>query len=782
MTSTRKTVRRALLALLLVSLLVQLLPATAFAYGEDDQTLIITHINTSPTTEGSAIIISGSNAKKVGEKGGFQWWCLYIFDWDIKQNCFVLKEKHTKTGTNEDKSDVEIPQHGFAYGICVGNDYTSSGGINYITDRVKNSYAYAAKLDIGTKAYLYGTHLYGGTIKTNGKNWYDPAFVSESYIKIGAPDDGKVAYNPVDSWGEAAQQRILTTEKANFNHYANGDCLLFTPAHGLTAGPDSGVTVGPDYSWWSSVVFAWDASKKCYVCVATDFNTGNGNAKRAVLPRNGFVIMDCSSASNGAVKSCSVGTKAWLYENPEKPGCHIVCLNLPEDGMNLVLLGDVDDVNDEQLATPVVTAPAAGESVSPKGITVRWDAVPGATNYTFALSCSTPNPFNDFIVQPTVQTGTSYTVPAGTLKVGNVYTAVVYANGADGKATSIPAYARFFCVSEESMTSSLRDKTIVAFGDSLTARSGWVNLLGAQIGTEVVNAGVGGDSTGNGKSRFEKDVLAKNPDITLICFGMNDQAQQTAQNRPLTPLDTYTENLTYFVTELQKIDSDVVFICPHDAYAADGYYQPNEYGLDYAYGNMKLFCEAMRQVAVAYHCDIIDIYAETLDEDMSKFLNPGDGIHQSTYGHEKWAEYVGNYLSAKYDGRNKATVTVECKDADGKSCGSYTLTGAVGATLYVPAKPVASKSLVGEEKLLTLTGDTTVTYRYTDEPTAALGDLTGDSRIDSSDYLLLKRYMLGTFALSETQKPLADINRDGKVDSTDYLLLKRHILGTYKIG
>jgi hypothetical protein len=54
-------------ALLLV--LVTVLPLAVSAYGKDDSTLLITHINTSPSTEGSAIILSGSSVKKLGEKG-----------------------------------------------------------------------------------------------------------------------------------------------------------------------------------------------------------------------------------------------------------------------------------------------------------------------------------------------------------------------------------------------------------------------------------------------------------------------------------------------------------------------------------------------------------------------------------------------------------------------------------------------------------------------------------------------------------------------------------------
>ncbi len=68
------------------------------------------------------------------------------------------------------------------------------------------------------------------------------------------------------------------------------------------------------------------------------------------------------------------------------------------------------------------------------------------------------------------------------------------------------------------------------------------------------------------------------------------------------------------------------------------------------------------------------------------------------------------------------------------------------------------------------------------EPKYLLGDINNDGVVDSTDYLLLKRVMLGTYKLTDEQALAADINQDGTVDSSDYLLLKRVMLGTYKIA
>jgi len=61
-----------------------------------------------------------------------------------------------------------------------------------------------------------------------------------------------------------------------------------------------------------------------------------------------------------------------------------------------------------------------------------------------------------------------------------------------------------------------------------------------------------------------------------------------------------------------------------------------------------------------------------------------------------------------------------------------------------------------------------------------LGDIDEDGDVDAADYVLVKRAVLKTYELSETQKTVADIDADGDVDATDYVLVKRIVLGTYK--
>jgi hypothetical protein len=62
------------------------------------------------------------------------------------------------------------------------------------------------------------------------------------------------------------------------------------------------------------------------------------------------------------------------------------------------------------------------------------------------------------------------------------------------------------------------------------------------------------------------------------------------------------------------------------------------------------------------------------------------------------------------------------------------------------------------------------------------GDVNGNGKLDAQDYAMVKRYVLGTFKLTEKQKERADVDGDGKVTSKDYAMIKRAYLGTYEIG
>ncbi|MBQ7646285.1 MAG: leucine-rich repeat protein, partial [Clostridia bacterium] len=60
---------------------------------------------------------------------------------------------------------------------------------------------------------------------------------------------------------------------------------------------------------------------------------------------------------------------------------------------------------------------------------------------------------------------------------------------------------------------------------------------------------------------------------------------------------------------------------------------------------------------------------------------------------------------------------------------------------------------------------------------AVQGDTDGNGKIDSTDYICIKRHILGINGLSGAYKKAADTDMNGKIDSTDYIMIKRQILG-----
>jgi len=80
--------------------------------------------------------------------------------------------------------------------------------------------------------------------------------------------------------------------------------------------------------------------------------------------------------------------------------------------------------------------------------------------------------------------------------------------------------------------------TIVGFGDSITQATvgmpdenkRWLNVLKEKLSAHfkghrfaVINSGIGGNSAREAMARFEKDVVAKDPDVVILEFGGNNR-------------------------------------------------------------------------------------------------------------------------------------------------------------------------------------------------------------------------------------------------------------------
>ena len=113
--------------------------------------------------------------------------------------------------------------------------------------------------------------------------------------------------------------------------------------------------------------------------------------------------------------------------------------------------------------------------------------------------------------------------------------------------------------------------TIVAFGDSVTHGAlaqgeinyetvYWnrlkkkINQVNNYVPVNVINAGIGGTTAKSSLERMEKQVLAHNPDLIIVCFGLNDVNN---------PLNEYLDSLEKIFDRGLKSGAEVIFMTPN---------------------------------------------------------------------------------------------------------------------------------------------------------------------------------------------------------------------------
>ncbi|MBE6911592.1 MAG: GDSL family lipase [Ruminococcaceae bacterium] len=73
----------------------------------------------------------------------------------------------------------------------------------------------------------------------------------------------------------------------------------------------------------------------------------------------------------------------------------------------------------------------------------------------------------------------------------------------------------------------------------------------------IINAGVAGTDAAFGIERIERDVLSKSPDLTVVCFGLNDCGKEEEGR------DAYIANLKAIFKRLKEAGSEIIFMTPN---------------------------------------------------------------------------------------------------------------------------------------------------------------------------------------------------------------------------
>lgn len=169
-----------------------------------------------------------------------------------------------------------------------------------------------------------------------------------------------------------------------------------------------------------------------------------------------------------------------------------------------------------------------------------------------------------------------------------------------------------------------------------------VRLLAKQYPTvpiNVVNAGVAGTTASFGVERIKRDVLSKNPDLTVVCFGLNDCGKEEAG------LEEYVSSLSNIFDRLKDAGSEIIFMtqnmmCTQVSANIDPMFLKlaNLLSVRQNRGVVDMYFEAAKKICLEKEIPVCDVYAnwkalyeqgEDVTELLSNKLNhPTREMHQ----------------------------------------------------------------------------------------------------------------------------------------------------------
>ena len=132
----------------------------------------------------------------------------------------------------------------------------------------------------------------------------------------------------------------------------------------------------------------------------------------------------------------------------------------------------------------------------------------------------------------------------------------------------------FFFFQDDFSNKVAKEGPVIFFGDSLTAGVGadpgedFPTLVARNLNlTNVVNAGVSGDTTEVALTRLQKDVLDKNPALVVILLGGNDFLKGV-------PIEKTVSNVDEIVRRIIETNSAVILIHLRSNPLKDKYKEP----------------------------------------------------------------------------------------------------------------------------------------------------------------------------------------------------------------
>jgi len=105
------------------------------------------------------------------------------------------------------------------------------------------------------------------------------------------------------------------------------------------------------------------------------------------------------------------------------------------------------------------------------------------------------------------------------------------------------------------------DGGVETFFDKNSAYHNYVakilTVLYPSVPVNIINGGISGSNVTHAVERMDRDVISHAPDLTVVCFGLNDAGQG------LDGIEKYTSGLRTIFEKLQAAGSEIIFLTPN---------------------------------------------------------------------------------------------------------------------------------------------------------------------------------------------------------------------------
>ncbi|WP_435009549.1 SGNH/GDSL hydrolase family protein [Tundrisphaera lichenicola] len=188
---------------------------------------------------------------------------------------------------------------------------------------------------------------------------------------------------------------------------------------------------------------------------------------------------------------------------------------------------------------------------------------------------------------------------------------------------------------------------VVCLGDSVTgvyyhtgSRRAYTDLLAIALrriypsaDINTINAGVSGNTTSDALVRLDRDVLAHQPTLVTVMFGLNDMTRVS--------LDDFRKNLGEIVTKCRTAGAEVVLCTPNNVITT----------VDRPTDRLRAYSDAVREVGRLLKVPVCDVYSDLealRDRDpMAWRLLMSDEIHPNMDGHKRVAESLTRSITGR---------------------------------------------------------------------------------------------------------------------------------------